>query len=277
MSISFSQLHFADPSLSARRLFWHVLSIGQVCRDEPERHAGLDKAGLFLFRVVSGAGDLEFKGSRYRLSPGRTCWLVDLRQARAYLPRGGKPLRTEGIRFGGPGLEHWLEEMGEDPVLALPPGFLGPLLKRIQRLVRTRPVDWEWQVHSLLTSLWGAVLTQRGALLGRRAPLPRAVGRVLDAVGADPARDWQARELAKVAAISYSRLRHHFRKTQGQSLHKYLQRNRLELARHLLSDPRKAVKEVANRLHFSSESAFSRAFQQGTGMSPTQFRERCRD
>lgn len=69
MSISFSQLHFADPSLSARRLFWHVLSIGQVCRDEPERHAGLDKAGLFLFRVVSGAGDLEFKGSRYRLSP----------------------------------------------------------------------------------------------------------------------------------------------------------------------------------------------------------------
>jgi hypothetical protein len=55
MSISFSQLHFADPSLPARRLFWHVLSIGHVCRDEPERHAGLDKAGLFLFRVVSGA------------------------------------------------------------------------------------------------------------------------------------------------------------------------------------------------------------------------------
>lgn len=277
MSISLSQLHFSDPSLSARRLFWHVLSIGRVCRDEPERHAGLDKAGLFLFRVVSGAGELEFNGSRYHLSPGRACWLVDLRQSRAYLPRGGKPLRTEGIRFGGPGLERWLEELGQDPVIELPTGFLGPLLKRIQRLVRTRPVDWEWQAHSLLTSLWGALLTQRGALLAGRAPVPRAVGLVLDAVAADPARDWQARELAEVAAISYSRLRHHFRKTQGQSLHEYLQRTRLDLARHLLGDPRVAVKEVANRLHFSSESAFSRAFQKGAGMSPTQFRERCRD
>jgi AraC-like DNA-binding protein len=277
MSISFSQLHFADPSLPARRLFWHVLSIGQVWRDEPERHAGLDKAGLFLFRVVSGAGDLEVNASRHRLGPGRTCWLVDLRQSRAYLPRGGKPLRTEGIRFGGPGLEGWFEELGEDPVFELPPGFLGPLLKRIQRLVRTRPVDCEWQVHSLLTSLWGALLTERGAMPAGRAPVPRAVGLVLDAVAADPARDWQARELAEIAAISYSRLRHHFRKTQGESLHGYLQRTRLDLARHLLSDPRKAVKEVANHLHFSSESAFSRAFQQGTGMSPTQFRERCRD
>jgi hypothetical protein len=46
MSISFSQLHFADPSLPARRLFWHVLSIGQVWRDEPERHA--DRLGASL-------------------------------------------------------------------------------------------------------------------------------------------------------------------------------------------------------------------------------------
>jgi len=277
MSVSFSQLHFAEPSPAARRILWHVLSVGQVWRDEPERHAGLDKAGLFLFRVVSGAGDLEFNGSRYRLGPGRTCWLVDLRQSRSYLPRGGVPLRTEGIRFGGPGLEGWLEELGEDPVYELPSGLLGPLLKRIQRLVRTRPVDCEWQIHSLLTSLLGALLAQRGALPSARASVPRPVGLVLDAIAADPARDWQARELAGIAAISYSRLRHHFRKSQGESLHDYLQRTRLDLARHLLSDPRKAVKEVANRLHFSSESAFSRAFQQGTGMSPTQFRERCRD
>ena len=87
----------------ARRLFWHVLSIGSVSRDEPERHAGLDKAGLFLFRVVAGTGRLEMRGDQYRLTRGQNCWLVDLHHPRIYLPDDGKTLRTEGVRFSGPG------------------------------------------------------------------------------------------------------------------------------------------------------------------------------
>ena len=102
------------------------------------------------------------------------------------------------------------------------------------------------------------------------------MARVLDAVYADPARDWRAQELAGIAAISYSRLRHHFQQTQGETLHSFLQRTRLDLARRLLSDRRLAIKEVAQRLHFSSESHFSRFFHRAARMSPTQFRERCR-
>lgn len=42
------------------------------------------------------------------------------------------------------------------------------------------------------------------------------------------------------------------------------------------SEPRLAIKEVAQRLNFSSEFHFSRFFHRGAGMSPTQFRERSR-
>jgi len=90
MPISFAQLRFAEPSPEARRLLWHVLSIGSVWRDEPERHEGSDKAGLFLFRVAAGSGHLEMQGNRYRLARGQDCWLVDLRHPRK-LPAGRRP------------------------------------------------------------------------------------------------------------------------------------------------------------------------------------------
>lgn len=103
------QLRFAEPTPEARRLLWHVLSIGSVSCNEPERHQGLDKAGLFLFQVAAGTGQLERMGQNYLLERGHRCWLVDLRQARNHLPAGGKTLCTEGVRFSGPGVESWLE------------------------------------------------------------------------------------------------------------------------------------------------------------------------
>lgn len=276
MAISYTKLHFAEPSPEARRLLWHVLSIGSVWRDEPERHEGLDKAGLFLFHVVAGKGQLEIEGNHYRLERGQDCWLVDLRRPRNYLPADGKVLRTEGVRFSGPGAEAWLELLGNNPVFTLPPGALRVRLRRLRSLVQRRRPEHEWQVHLEITALWGALLAARRVFTMPKTAVPPPVARVLDAVFANPTRDWQAQELAHIAATSYSRLRHHFHHARGETLHAFLQRTRLDLARQLLSDRRLAIKEVAQRLHFRSESDFSRFFHRGAGMSPTQFRERCR-
>ena len=276
MSISFSQLRFAEPSPEARRLLWYVLSIGSVSRDEPERHDGLDKAGLFLFRVVAGTGRLEMRGNQHRLTGGQNCWLVDLRHPRIYLPDNGKTLRTEGVRFSGPGAEAWLELLGTDPVFTPPAGTLRLRLGRLRRLVQRRPPQYEWAVHSELTDLWGGLQAARGEFIMHKTTLPPPVARVLDAVFADPARDWRARDLAVVAGVSYSRLRDHFQSARGETLQKFLQRTRLDLSRRLLSDRRLAIKEVAQRLNFSTEFHFSRFFRRGTGMSPSRFRERSR-
>ena len=276
MSISFSQLRFAEPSPEARRLLWYVLSIGSVSRDEPERHDGLDKAGLFLFRVVAGTGRLEMRGNQHRLTRGQNCWLVDLRHPRIYLPDDGETLRTEGVRFSGPGAEAWLELLGTDPVFTLPPGTLRLRLGRLRRLVQHRPPQYEWAVHSELTDLRGGLLAARGVFTMPKTTVPPPVARVLDAVFADPARDWRARDLAVVAGVSYSRLRDHFQSARGETLHEFLQRTRLDLARRWLGDQRLAIKEVAQRLNFSTEFHFSRFIRRGTGLSPTRFRERSR-
>jgi AraC-like DNA-binding protein len=275
MPNSIDPLCFAEPTPAARRLLWHVLSIGAVWRDEPQRCLGLDEAGVFLFWVAAGVGRLEVAGKVHPLEPADRCWLLDLRDPRAFLPSAGKALLTEGIRFSGPGIEAWLEAVGKDPVFDLPADKLRSRWRRLGRLVRARGPGYEWRIHSELTDLWGELVASR-PVFAPQAGVPSAVARVIEAVLTEPMRNWRARELGKVSGKSYSRLRDEFHRVQGRTLHEFLRSTRLDVARLLLSDRGLTIKDVASRLDFSSQYYFSHWFHHATGLSPTQFRERCR-
>jgi len=125
-----------------------------------------------------------------------------------------------------------------------------------------------------LTRLWGELVAVRPVFATAVGVSP-AVGRVMEAVLADPMRDWRAHELGKVAGKSYSRLRDEFHRVQGRTLHEFLRSTRLDQARLLLSDRALTIKDVACRLNFSSQYYFSHWFRQATGLSPSQFRGLC--
>jgi AraC-like DNA-binding protein len=276
MPVSFTSLIMAEPSPQARRLLWHVLSVGRVWRDEPEHHAGADKAGLHLFWVVRGSGLLVTGDQKVNVSPGQGCWLVDLRQPRSYLPDEGARLETAGFRFHGPALEAWREALGDDVAFAFQHAREFTTLRQAQRvllrLVRQRPADWEWRAHETINEVLGYLAQSRQLFQATTVKEPESVRRVLEEVLGQPDRDWQAAELAAVAGVSYSRLRDVFKVARSETLHDFLQRTRLDEARRLLGDSRLTVKEVAARLHFSSEFYFSHFFRKASGMSPTQFR-----
>lgn len=278
MAISFTKLRFNEPSAVTRQLLWHVFSVGRVTRDEPERHEGSDKPGAFFFWVVSGRGDLELEPGSVTLEPDPRCWLLDLRKPRTYLPSDGQPLTTSGIRFGGSGLETWLEQLGGDSEFVLEKqGDLAPARraeKLLIDLVTRRPVGYEWHAHLLINELLGTLLHARGIFSEPVREVSGPVARVVTAVLAAPARDWKARELAALAGVGYTKLRHLFKQSQQETLHEFLQRTRLDQARLLLCDPGLTVKDVARQLSFSSEFYFSHFFRQATNMSPTQFRLR---
>lgn len=280
MPVSFARLHGAEPSATARRLLWHVLSAGQVSRDEPEAHDGHDKAGAHLFWVVAGEGELEVAGRRVPLTCGPACWLVDLTAPRRYLPGQGTALVTEGFRFSGPGVEAWRQALGNGRLFEPGPRAFAELRQAQQtllRLIRRRPAGHEWRCHEVLTEVLGRLLKQARVLEGPALPAPEPVARVVRAVLADPERDWKAAELAAVAGVSYSGLRQRFRQSQQEGLHEFLQRTRLEQARLLLGDPALSVKEVAHRLRFSSEMYFSHFFRRGEGLCPREYRARLRE
>ncbi len=280
MAISFANLHFAEPTPEARRLLWHVLSIGSVTRDEIEQHPGHDKPGAFLFYILAGEGVLEVAPGTCRLAPGPRCWLLDLSQPRTYRPAAGQRLTTDGVRFGGPGLDDWLDRLGADSEFTFKDadGFntIRRTHKKLIALVRHRPGGYEWQIHLLMNQILGILLHERKLLSAPPQPAPAAITRVTEAVRGHPDRNWTARELAALAGVSYSALRAMFKQSQQETLHDFLQRSRLDQARHHLGDARLSVKDVARKLNFSSESYFSHFFHQATGMSPTQFRLKSR-
>lgn len=79
-------------------------------------------------------------------------------------------------------------------------------------------------------------------------------------------------DLAKHMDYSVSYLRAIFRKDLGVSLGAYMRESRLSIAASLLADPnRGSIEEIAKACGFESIFAFSRAFKNAMGMSPSAY------
>ena len=270
-----AKLMFVEPSPIARRLLWHLFSIGTRRVVQPDHHAPFEKPGAHLFWVQSGEGSLQHETGHFALTRGRKVWLVDMSKPRTYLPSPRRQLTFTGFRFGGPALEFWHEEIKsvENTEFVLEDFCC---VKRthseLLRMVRRKPTGWEWQVHVLITNMLGMLLMSRGLLVSPHAELPPPILRVLNALAANPSRDWKAEELAAVAKVSDSILRALFKKSGQGTIHQNIHRVRLDQARLLLTDQRLSIKDVAAQLNFSNEFYFSHFFRQHTHLSPTEFR-----
>jgi AraC-like DNA-binding protein len=256
-------------------LLWHLYSIGSRRLAEPDQHQSFEKPGAHLFWVQSGEGELEHETGRFALRRGKKVWLVDMSRPRTYSPSPKRHLTITGFRFGGPGLEFWHEEIRGDEnseFIVDDFGFVKRTHNELLRLVRRKPTGWEWQIHVVITNMLGKLLMSRNLLVSPHAELPAPVVRVLNAISANPLRDWKAKELAAIGKVSYSGLRALFQNSGQGTIHGQIQRARLDQARLLLADDRLSVKDVAAQLSFSSEFYFSHFFRRHTGMSPTRFR-----
>lgn len=98
------------------------------------------------------------------------------------------------------------------------------------------------------------------------------VGRALAAIHDDPGSPWTVDRLARIALTSRSAFAKRFRVVVGDSPARYLARIRMEHAKELLTD-RATVAEVAIRLGYGSEAAFSRAFRRHAGVPPARWRQ----
>jgi AraC-like DNA-binding protein len=99
------------------------------------------------------------------------------------------------------------------------------------------------------------------------------IGRAIALLHADPARPWTVEEIAREVAMSRSLLAKRFAETVGESPMQYLASWRMHLARELLRETRLSMAEIALRIGYMSEAAFSRAFRRLVGMPPAKWRD----
>lgn len=64
-----------------------------------------------------------------------------------------------------------------------------------------------------------------------------------------------------------------FKKEYGCGIYEYALKRRMERAREMLMDPHMQVKEISNRLGYSNNNYFSKAFKNYYGVAPSEFRK----
>ena len=100
------------------------------------------------------------------------------------------------------------------------------------------------------------------------------ISRAIQAMHRDVATHWTVEALAGEAAMSRSRFAARFQELVGCGPLTYLAEWRLQKACALLREGKTSIQEVAGRIGYQSPAAFTRAFANMFGESPTSFRTR---
>ena len=98
------------------------------------------------------------------------------------------------------------------------------------------------------------------------------IGMALGHIHRAPGEDWTVASLAAQAGMSRSAFSARFTAMVGKPPLHYLTRWRMQLAGDLLVDDGMSISEIAERVGYQSESPFSKAFKQHTGMAPGAYR-----
>ena len=110
-------------------------------------------------------------------------------------------------------------------------------------------------------------LRQRGPAGSARCRTRRS-GSAIALIHRDPARAWTVASLADELAMSRSAFAARFTELVGEPAMQYVARWRMHLALSALNEEGATVAELADRLGYRSEAAFSRAFKRVIGIPP---------
>jgi AraC-like DNA-binding protein len=102
----------------------------------------------------------------------------------------------------------------------------------------------------------------------------KQIGRAISLIHRDPGRDWTVASLADEVAMSRSAFAARFTELVGEPAMQYVTRWRMNVALTWLKEDDAPLVELAERLGYQSEAAFSRAFKRSIGVAPGAARRR---
>lgn len=100
----------------------------------------------------------------------------------------------------------------------------------------------------------------------------KQIGRAIALIHDDPSRPWTLASLAEEVAMSRSAFATRFAELVGMPVMHYVTQWRMQVAMSVLKSDSTRLADLAARLGYQSEAAFSRAFKRFTGISPSAVR-----
>lgn len=240
-------------------------------------------------------GDLVLlpRGEGHRLSTeprGRTIPIGDLPQDRVserygILRHGGGGPQTDlvcgAVRFDHPAAHHVIKLLPE--VIHIEAGWssqkgMADWMRITLQVLAAEARELRPGGETIITRLADVLVVQAIRTWMERDPAARTgwlaalndprIGRSLTLVHRDPARAWSVEVLAREVGMSRSGFSARFTELVGEPAMQYVTRWRMLVALTWLAEEDTSLGEMATRLGYRSEAAFSRAFKRIIGTSP---------
>jgi AraC-like DNA-binding protein len=268
-------------------VMFHVVTAGE-CR--------LEVPGAEVCTLRPGALALVPHGRGHCLSSGS-----DVTAAKLFdLPRelvsdryehlrhggGGAPttMLCAAVRFEDPSAQHLLRLL---PRLIAVDAWNSPELEWLQstlRFLNTEARELRAGGETVITRLADILVIQ--AIRSWISTDPQAqtgwlgalrdkqIGRAIALIHRDPARDWTVASLASAVGMSRSAFAARFTELVGEPAMHYVSRWKMHAALTWLKESDAPLSQLASKLGYESEAAFSRAFKRLMGVSPGAARRR---
>jgi len=101
----------------------------------------------------------------------------------------------------------------------------------------------------------------------------KGIAKALQILHNNPEAAWTLEKVATEIGMSRAAFARKFKNLVGQPMFEYLTRLRVQRAKELLNETRLPLYEVANRVGYESDLAFTKTFKKHVGITPTRYRK----
>lgn len=232
---------------------------------------------LQLWVVSSGRGFLKVAGQKYPLARG-AAFILHAHQRHLGSHEPSAPLTVHAVTF---------DHVESDGSVHIPAHNEYPLALRFDRFgffeTLCRRVIAEWRSNQRqLAQAWlcaaQAEIIREGLMDEKSSaacpdPRRRVVAEILDAMYQSPHHEWSLPRIARLLSLSETQARRVFTRFSGYSPREARIRARVEAAEELLAHTELSLQQIAARLGYCDQFAFSRQFQKIVGQAPSKYRQ----
>ena len=249
----------------------------EIRRESGAWYQFINAADLTLELLIDGRLHFRQNGLETEVSPGELYLIHKGSDCTFSTPKGSSFHKLRLMLCGRliPILERELNLHSSNCIRLCDPESYFRRFREIGEGLRKQREEEGAAITGMIYTLLADLSTELRASTGRTQPggLPaRAIGLMKQRLGEKPS----IPTLAAECGVGVHTLLRAFRHDLNCSPHTYWDRLRLERARELVGDSDLSFKEIAGQLGYCSGLYFSTVFRKAVGLSPSQFRRRCR-